>query len=1102
MLYLNNSLLTSERIIASFEANVLHARQPLTFDAPSPLKQFKNKLRSIFFTDMNKTASDEEVLKKLRNDERFTSNYLKLKQVLEIIFSLTDTDNKTMALEQLKTIDVSDWDSDIAQSQFEELNARYGYFEQGSSALLAIFNELTISVRAMCGLIEESKSLWREGKFYHIPEDKSLYLQAYQLMALNLGQSDLTDPTGIFDKIAQETFKLITQTDTQKDRPYAEFYLNLPPASEIQDKIGWFKLIKKEGQKALPFLSRAAQIEQKIADQSNEATHRAPQTLEEAKSMSMLCQYERATESADSLSFAKLCYKYNVRASRFNRSLDYMASGWPKKTHDSIPDIMIQSESAVAKLYWVKLSPGDRRALILGDILDNCQSIGGKGDSCVKDSVSLSDNGLYVLLQQRGKGHPIPKNPDGTINDTDFNIVGTSYIWKSNTGNICLDSYEGLKGSVDDLVLRKILAEFATTLLRDNPDVKRVTLGRGGKTPQDLFEKTAIADEKSRGLFFPDSKSQYCIAKTRNGGLNETQSQALLQLLQGKHNSYKAASFRECIEHLSYYINDHTHFVEQLAALLKVTPALDTELTPEALGRLLSLTLHPTLNDLAPISFDELDALTEEQRAAQLTTVSTARLIWRETTVRGLIRAFQYVPEEQHLHIVKILNWSGSGWEGSRQTILHAAAKEAKLLNTILTIYPEEQRLGAVKEKNEFDLTVLHFAAQDPESIRMILTLYPEEERLQALNEKEHHQHTVLHLAIGSVEALREILFTYPETILEKEHTGKTALHLAIERAEDHLDSLQTMLETLPEDLLLKTFNEKDDKGRTPLQLAATQRSVGALSAILAKYPKLHLQDALDAIDNEFNQNTALHLATQNVDCLTAMIAVYPRDQLLEALKKKNREGNVLHNASEYPDSLKVILAIYPESQRLDAVTLANDESLLHLVTSNTESFEIIMDVFQTNQQRLDALRKQDKRGHSVLHTIAKSARYNQEQFSAILRILTKNERFELIRENIDFFNSVEHITTIKNILLEKIKEESQYGKSSYFATTKRQIISSKTFAQLKEQIHQLDHLLAEQPRKTEGIEHAKNFKGKLFDQKKGGISEDNNPNKGSFDIS
>ncbi len=154
------------------------------------------------------------------------------------------------------------------------------------------------------------------------------------------------------------------------------------------------------------------------------------------------------------------------------------------------------------------------------------------------------------------------------------------------------------------------------------------------------------------------------------------------------------------------------------------------------------------------------------------------------------------------------------------------------------------------------------------------------------------------------------------------------------------------------------------------------------------------------------------------------------------------------------------------------------DKSLLHLATRNPESFEIIMDVFQTSQQRLDSLRKQDKRGHSVLHTIAESARYNQEQFSAILRILTKNERFELIRENIDCFNSVEHITTIKNILLEKIKGESQYGQSSYFVTIKRQITYSKTFAQLKEQIHQLDRLLTEKSRKQKVFSTSKILKG------------------------
>ncbi len=82
MLYLNNPLLTSERIIFYFETNLAALNQAVPEEVsnrPSQLSQLKSKLKANFFENLDKTASDQDVLDALANDERFKSNYPKLK---------------------------------------------------------------------------------------------------------------------------------------------------------------------------------------------------------------------------------------------------------------------------------------------------------------------------------------------------------------------------------------------------------------------------------------------------------------------------------------------------------------------------------------------------------------------------------------------------------------------------------------------------------------------------------------------------------------------------------------------------------------------------------------------------------------------------------------------------------------------------------------------------------------------------------------------------------------------------------------------------------------------------------------------------------------
>jgi hypothetical protein len=660
MLYLNNPYLTSENIIYRFEKDVLDGVPPKHANAPSLLQQFKNKLAGNFFQELNdefnqkkkQISPDEQsyfnrskdiaVLEMLLEDGKFNSSYPYLQHVLVRIFFLDESFEKEVALEQLKhppstsSAAIGDWNAEQEASQFEALNARYGYFqnmpENQQEALHALFKKLIIACRMMIVLFEQNNT----------PNDTMAYDYAYKLMAIFVDPTKDINVTKLFDYISKKTYKILTQSDTKRDKPFHDVLLvrlQLPDARKLSDIAGWRALIETEGDKAFYFLSMAEKLEEKIAEQKQEPK-RAPKNKQEAEAMAVLCNYKRAGED---LEFSQLCHTHKVPENRFNACLKYMnkSPGWPKKTSDTIPDIQVKGQGEAEGFYWVKLPANDKRALILGDITDCCQSISGDSERCVKDAVSLSDNGLYVLLKQRKKGH---QNPiiDGSINEKDFSIIGQSYTWKSKTGNICLDSIECLRDSISKEALQSILTDFSTQLLEDDPDVRFVTIGQGGKTPEGLFDEAPIPEKIKQGLDYGDAKRQYCIVKKAC-------------TLEELPDEIQPQRFRDRLDYLRYYLKPEGNFLKKLTHLLKEDPALPNKLTPESLALFLSLNSAPTLDELASVDFDALDSMNAEARASQLQNISHARLLWRQDTPEELFRAFQYIPKETQGDILSIV---------------------------------------------------------------------------------------------------------------------------------------------------------------------------------------------------------------------------------------------------------------------------------------------------------------------------------------------------------------------------------------------------------------------------------------------------------------
>lgn len=546
MLYLNNSLLTSEKIIAQFELNLdkLKETPPDGSKVPSALSQLKKKLKDNFFSKWKEISDYEAVLQAIEEDSRFKSNYPKLKEVLQIIFKLKDDSNKEEALEKLKAITRIDWDLHGADAQWDIYNERYHYFNK-TPELLQLFTELACACRTMIVLFEENNT----------EDDTMAYEYAYKLMALFV---DENKPNTInFNALAKETYTLLTYSDIDKEHPFHYALLvklGLPSAKEIQDKAGWHALVKSAGIQAFYFLAMAQKIEEKIKTMNNNVPH-APRNIKEAEAISALCRYKRASED---FHFAQLCYRYKVDENRFNQCLDYLALGFPKKQTDTIADIQVVGEGHALGLYWVKVPVTDKRALILGDITDCCQSIGGHSEQCVKDAVTLADNSLYVLVKKHKK-NSLNLIVNDEINDHDFKIIGQSYVWKSINGNICLDSIECLQHEISNEALRSVTLDFANQLLQNNPDIKYVTVGQGGKTPKDMFDKAFLPEKILVGYQYADSLTQYCIAKTAFDHFDINQRIRLEDLIDPYPQEIKSV-----VNHYSCYINDPEFFIGQL----------------------------------------------------------------------------------------------------------------------------------------------------------------------------------------------------------------------------------------------------------------------------------------------------------------------------------------------------------------------------------------------------------------------------------------------------------------------------------------------------------------------------------------------------------
>ena len=85
---------------------------------------------------------------------------------------------------------------------------------------------------------------------------------------------------------------------------------------------------------------------------------------------------------------------------------------------------------------------------MLGQVVDNCQYIGGLGEHYIEPGVVKKDSGYYVLLKAYNKDaklEDIYNSKERKINYDKCEIVGEGLTYLGKGGNLCFDSWENLR---------------------------------------------------------------------------------------------------------------------------------------------------------------------------------------------------------------------------------------------------------------------------------------------------------------------------------------------------------------------------------------------------------------------------------------------------------------------------------------------------------------------------------------------------------------------------------------------------------------------------------------------------------------------------------
>jgi hypothetical protein len=371
---------------------------------------------------------------------------------------------------------------------FQKINQHFGYFTSHERELRHLFHRLLHACRKLILLHEKT-------------DVQDAYLYAYKIMIV-FCDTDLSH-TLRFSFITNQVLQFLSEctSNTPYHHAWVTMFNELPARETLADFPGWKTLFKQYRSASLSYFADAKNLEI-----LNGGT--APKSLAIAQALLKKPKYKRAAED---MGFAEICRNTETSEATFEKGLQFIQRGWPRKKRDNLPKVRIWVNDR--KYVWLKLPPQDKRALILGRYIPGCcQTISGAAGFCVEQGISLSSSGFYVLLKLKmgnADAAPIIANE---INERSFEIVGQSYVWLSQDNNLCLDSIEFDASKVSNQIIKLVLESFAKGVYRILPDIKHIHIGSGGLTPINLFPEAMRTERIKEGKQYPDSIDQYCVA--------------------------------------------------------------------------------------------------------------------------------------------------------------------------------------------------------------------------------------------------------------------------------------------------------------------------------------------------------------------------------------------------------------------------------------------------------------------------------------------------------------------------------------------------------------------------------------------------------------
>ncbi|MDF3047930.1 MAG: hypothetical protein K0R73_1048 [Candidatus Midichloriaceae bacterium] len=392
------------------------------------------------------------------------------------------------------------------EAQFKFLNEKYGYFTLSDFKNFKQVYEVCLYVAQYIknnnNEVAEHEVAEHEVAEHEVAEhevaEHEVAERAYKAMVL-FGK----DPKNAL----QGWEKFMGEHASNLANPIHDIFIYDLPKSGTFTLRRWQSLIKKDGMKVVKALPNADKIEAKLG--------KDPKDVKEMSATLAQLSYARGSKKAE---LANLCYHYSVSKDRFNRILDLIADGTIRfKEKDSIPEVFLDIEEevdpAAKNQYLVKLPANDPRAMILGDITNCCQSIGGDAELCVIDGITMKNQAFYVLISTKNPIKSAEEIKWDTFEESGNRILGQGYVWRSEENNLVFDSWENKGAENDDKIVRG-LPVLAQKMMAKDHSISRVLIGKSRKTPKTFKDKknTPITESIKEGYQYTDSYDQVEIA--------------------------------------------------------------------------------------------------------------------------------------------------------------------------------------------------------------------------------------------------------------------------------------------------------------------------------------------------------------------------------------------------------------------------------------------------------------------------------------------------------------------------------------------------------------------------------------------------------------